>query len=95
MEGKSVKKVEGGKLVKVTVKFKDSIEKVRITGDFFLHPEDALEEIEQSIIGISADAEVAAMEEKISKAVKEHKVQMIGVNPNSFAEAIQEAIKNA
>ena len=94
MEGKSVKKVEGGKLVKVTIRFTDSNEKVRITGDFFLHPEDALEEIEQSIVGVPADAEIPELVKKMEVAVKAHKVQMVGVSPTSFAEAIKEAIQN-
>ncbi|MBU4222635.1 MAG: lipoate--protein ligase family protein, partial [Euryarchaeota archaeon] len=45
-------KVKEGKVVKVEVDCDELIRKVRITGDFFLHPEDILEEIEKSMVGL-------------------------------------------
>ncbi|MBN1873227.1 MAG: biotin--protein ligase [Anaerolineae bacterium] len=46
-------KVKGGKLLRVRLNVDAGmIRTVRITGDFFMHPEDALETLEHSLIGI-------------------------------------------
>jgi len=42
-------KVKEGKVVKVEVEYDEVIKNIRITGDFFLHPEDILDKIEKSI----------------------------------------------
>ncbi len=47
----SKQKVKEGKVVKVEVEYDEVIKNIRITGDFFLHPEDVLDEIEESIAG--------------------------------------------
>ncbi|MHA2424022.1 MAG: lipoate protein ligase C-terminal domain-containing protein [Candidatus Thorarchaeota archaeon] len=49
----SVYKVPDGKLIKVKVwTDEDTISKITITGDFFLHPEHVLEKIETNLIGV-------------------------------------------
>lgn len=35
----------------------DAISQVSISGDFFMYPEDALERLEQTLVGIKADRE--------------------------------------
>ena len=51
-ESKASKKVPGGKLVRVHLQYDPfQLLKVSITGDFFMHPEDALEAIEDALIG--------------------------------------------
>jgi len=43
-------KVKGGKLIKVALEVEgDVIKSAKICGDFFLYPEDAIEEIERSL----------------------------------------------
>jgi hypothetical protein len=51
--GKSTYKVEGGKMIKVKLCSKcGKIEKINIMGDFFLHPEELIEDLEKILIGI-------------------------------------------
>ena len=50
--GNVTKKIIGGKLVRIDVAFDERIETVKITGDFFLHPEDTLEEIVGVLEGV-------------------------------------------
>ena len=45
--GNAVQKVKGGKLVRVEATFDTHLSEVTITGDFFLYPEEALEEMPQ------------------------------------------------
>ncbi len=86
-------KVREGKLVKVEVEFEKSIKKLKITGDFFLHPEDALEKIEQSLIGLEKEASEEVIAQKIQEIAKANDAQMIGVSPGSLAQVIREALK--
>lgn len=89
----SSQKVKEGKIVKVEVEFDDVIKRFRITGDFFLHPEEVLDEIEKSIIGLEKDASFEILVLKIQNIVKEHNTQMIGISPESIAEVLREALK--
>lgn len=86
-------KVKEGKLVKVEVECDRFIKKIKITGDFFLHPEDVLETIEKSILGLGKDAGTEAIASRIHEVVEANDVQMIGLSPESLALVIREALK--
>ncbi|MEM3462343.1 MAG: lipoate protein ligase C-terminal domain-containing protein, partial [Candidatus Bathyarchaeia archaeon] len=46
-------KVRGGKLIRVLLEEdRGRIARIRITGDFFLHPEDAIFELERALEGV-------------------------------------------
>jgi len=85
--GKSTYKVEGGKLVKVQLKERDGkITEVIITGDFFLHPEEIIEDLERSLIGKSLDEE--SITEHIDKFLKDRGALLLGVSPKDLAKCI-------
>ncbi len=86
-------KVKEGKIVKVEVEFEDIITKLKITGDFFLHPEDVLEGIEKSMVGLKKDVKFDTLVHKIHLIVKARDAQMIGISPESVASVIMEALK--
>ncbi len=86
-------KVKEGKLVKVEVECDRFIKKIKITGDFFLHPEDVLETIEKNILGLGKDAGAEEIASRIHEVAKANDVQMIGVSPESLALVIREALK--
>ncbi len=54
MKGVYTKKVEGGKLLRVKVEHGYILENVQITGDFFAHPEDSVEQIENALLDCHA-----------------------------------------
>ncbi len=87
------RKVKEGKLVKVEVEYDEVIRKIKITGDFFLHPEDILEKIEKNILGLKKDADMETIASKIQRIVSAHGAQMIGISPESLAMVIKEALK--
>lgn len=89
----SSQKVKEGKIVKVEVEFDNVITKIKITGDFFLHPEDVLDDIERSLPGLKKDVGFDALVHKIHKIVNDHDAQMIGISPESLALSIKEALK--
>ena len=60
---KSVYKVPGGKLLKISLEPEDNrIKSIRIMGDFFLHPEESITELEDGLKG----ADVGTNDEKKS-----------------------------
>lgn len=85
-------KVKEGKVVKVEIDCDELIRNVRITGDFFLHPEDILEEIEESIVGLEKNADEETITSNIQKVIADRDVQMIGISPGSIARLIKEAL---
>ena len=85
-------KVKEGKVLKVELDCDELIRNVRITGDFFLHPEDILEEIEKSIIGLERNADLETIISNIQRALSSRDVQMIGISPESIAGLVKEAL---
>ena len=84
---KNIMKVEGGKLVKVSLELEQGkIKYIKITGDFFMHPEEAIERIENYLIGVAFDR--AEIKDNISKTITKNNIQLFGVDADSFAEAI-------
>lgn len=93
MKGFAEKKVPGGKLVSVRVQYSTVIEKVEILGDFFIHPEEALEEIEKSLKGARIDSPQEELAATVARIVKEKNAEMVGITPEAIAEVIRMAIK--
>ena len=89
-------KVPGGKLLRVSlsadlVTDPPRITQVTLTGDFFMHPEEAIEELESVLVG--APLERAALEERIRTWMR-GRVQLIGATPEDFAYVIMLAYTN-
>ena len=89
----SSQKVKEGKIVKVEVEFDDFIEKLKITGDFFLHPEDVLDDIEKNMVGLKKDVKFDTLVFKIQAIARARDARMIGISPESVASVIMEALK--
>lgn len=88
----ATKKVSGGKLLRVNIEGNNRIEKISITGDFFLHPEEALPMIEKSLTGKSFNSSVEDYAENISEVLYQAEANFVGVSPQDIAETIYEAV---
>jgi lipoate-protein ligase A len=86
------RKVLGGKLVGVELEHGSSITRVRITGDFFIYPEESLQKIETSLVGLSASADLKEIVERISRVVAKEKAELIGVTPEAIAVTMLKAV---
>ena len=83
-------KVAGGKLLRVRLSLKDSdgqltIQSISITGDFFMHPEDAIEKLEQALIN------VVFQQDAVHQAVNaffDGNVEVIGAGPEDITHVI-------
>lgn len=80
-------KVPGGKLLRVRLQVDaDSrITALTITGDFFMHPEEALETLEQALLGALLSAE--ALRPHIA-AFFAGEVQVIGADVDDFVQLL-------
>ncbi len=87
MKGSASVKVESGKLVKVEVDYTDAVKDVSITGDFFLQPPEALEELEKALEGV----DVNASESDIVAVLKQVDAEPIGFDWEDVATAVSEA----
>lgn len=88
-------KVPGGKLVAVEVEVDDGrLSQVHVSGDFFLEPDDALEEIDAAVTGMPVSAGADRLGQAISGALSDD-VSMIGFTPESVGIAIRRALGRA
>jgi len=92
MEGIAKQKVPGGKLLIIKVSFGDSIESVRILGDFFVYPESAVQEIETSLKGVDSKASEVSIAELVGSVAVRCNAEMVGVTPEAIAQTLRKAI---
>jgi lipoate-protein ligase A len=90
--GTATRKVFGGKLIRVDVTFTSAIESVKITGDFFLHPEDTLIEIEKKLGGTPLPIQKARLIQQIEGILKEHQAELIGASAADLVVVLDEAL---
>jgi len=74
------------KLIKISLEYTDSkiISSIRITGDFFLYPEETLDQIEASLIGKKMDRN--SIKETIEKCLSHS--EAFGFDSESLTDAI-------
>lgn len=92
MQGVSTEKIAGGKLLRVKVDFNGKINKVQITGDFFAHPEDVIEKIENSLNGMSLDTNETEIQKKVGKVLEESKADIVGIDAIAIARNMIKAV---
>ncbi|MCW4026171.1 MAG: hypothetical protein NWE76_01645 [Candidatus Bathyarchaeota archaeon] len=85
--GRAKYKVQGGKLIKVQLeKSGNAIRKIKIMGDFFLHPEELIEELERTLEGRPLDE--ADLIKHIKTLVEKNEATLLGASPEDFARCI-------
>ncbi len=85
----SIYKVPQGKLLKISLRYDEPSQKihdVRITGDFFVYPEEAVELIEQGLEDTTFERD--HLKTTIEKIIRTQKIQFIGVDAEGLTQAI-------
>jgi lipoate-protein ligase A len=93
MQGVATEKVPGGKLLRIKVDYGERINDVKITGDFFIHPEESVAFIEKCLIGTAANEEQKKIEDFIAKITSERKIELIGIDAAAIARVLKVAMK--
>lgn len=88
-------KVPGGKLVVVDLDDHDGmLRNVRVAGDFFLEPDEAIAAIDRALEGAPADTDAAGLAARIEAALPEGTV-MYGLTAEGVAVAVRRALAQA
>jgi lipoate-protein ligase A len=80
-------KVPGGKLIRLKIEIMGNrISSIQILGDFFLHPEETIYEIERVLVGVEVQREqiLASM----SDAIRHQSAELVGASLEDFVQAI-------
>lgn len=86
------RKIPGGKLVRLSLTFSGRIESVKITGDFFLYPEDTLEALTTAIRNASLPLNSDDLTAQLNQILAETDSQFIGVNVSDLVSMLQEIL---
>jgi hypothetical protein len=89
MLSRSIYKVPQGKLLKISLTYDENtnmISQVRITGDFFAYPEEAIELLEKELINSVLEREYLI--KKIRSIIKKYNIQFIGIDAEGLTQAI-------
>jgi lipoate-protein ligase A len=88
-------KVPGGKLVVVDLDVVDStIANFRLAGDFFLEPDEALENINDAVNGLPADSDAATIAAAVRAGLPEN-ATLLGFSAEAVAVAIRRSLSKA
>ncbi|MFH0972140.1 MAG: hypothetical protein V1835_06260 [Candidatus Micrarchaeota archaeon] len=96
MHAKIAAKVEGGKLLRMELELTpERVKSIKITGDFFIHPEDSLVVIEKALAMTLPDAEMNVIANNLKDIVADQGIQMVGVSAEALSATFKEAVKRA
>lgn len=85
-------KTPGGKLVSVSFDVVDRhLRNVQVSGDFFLYPEEALDDIRGALEGIPAESTRGAIVERVDSSLAAG-VSMVGFSSDAVAIAVERGL---
>lgn len=85
-------KMPGGKLLVIDITVQEGyLNKVRLSGDFFLEPAEALDQINQLLEGLGVDTSETEIAQRIRDGL-DPRVQMYGISPEAIATVVRRAI---
>ena len=88
-------KVPGGKLVVVDFEVTDgAIADFRLAGDFFLEPDDALDDINAAVTGLPVETDASAIAAAVRAALPTG-AQLLGLTPEAVGTAVRRALVTA
>lgn len=88
-------KVPGGKLVVVDFEVAGgAISDFRLAGDFFLEPDDALDDINAAVTGLPVETDASAIAAAVRAALPEG-AQLLGLTPEAVGTAVRRALVTA
>jgi lipoate-protein ligase A len=92
--GRAEFKVPGGKLLAAETSVDDGcLAKVKITGDFFMHPEEAIEGLEEALSGILTTD--ASIDEAIEGFFGDRTILLIGASPRDFVHVLRLSLESS
>lgn len=85
-------KMPGGKLIVIDLQVREGrLADVQLSGDFFLEPDSALDDINRALEGQPADADESELTQAV-QAVLGTEVMMYGISPEAIAVTVRRAL---
>lgn len=88
------KKTNSKTTLNVKISAGNLIDAIRITGNFFLSPENTISSIEKNLIGLPVSVTPDFLAEHIHKTLGEHRAAFLGTSAEDIAEAVFDALQN-
>jgi len=86
-------KVPGGKLLRIKAEVEEGILKeVKISGDFFLHPEEKITDIEKSVTGQVIEEE--NLRKRLSEVFKRNDIKSIGFSIDDLIKVLMKLVES-
>lgn len=83
-------KVNGGKLLRLEFELESgAINWIKITGDFFVHPENKITLLEESLAG----CKISDIEDVLDECIQENRITLVGFNSKDIYKAVLKAVK--
>lgn len=82
-----------GKLLRLDVNYGDHIEQLKITGDFFLHPEDTLEKIVSELTGVALPFIKNDLITKVKFILADNEAELIGISAEDIVNLLEEVVQ--
>lgn len=92
MKGRAEEILHSGRLVRVKVEHSHFIERIEISGDFSLHPPEALREVERQLVGLEVESSESGIADLIQDALFEHHAVMVGASADDIAKVVKKAV---
>ena len=93
MKGEAMEKVPGGKLLRIKTVYDKNIKNVQITGDFFAHPEDCINKIEELLTNLELEFDHEDTIKLLTNFVKDNKYELLGINPEAVVRVFKQTLK--
>ncbi len=92
MQSKSVYKIPDGKLLKISLNHTNNkITEIRIMGDFFAYPEEAIDIMETKLKDSNLNKE--SLLDKINSFIKDNNIEFIGLTAEGLTDGILMCLK--
>jgi len=79
-----------GKMLCLDVTFADRIESLKITGDFFLHPEETLDQIVTELTGVAVPIQKDVLIRKTRYILESNEAEIIGITVDDIINLLEE-----
>ncbi len=97
-QGVHTEKVPGGKLLRIKVDFNPEggiVEDVQMHGDFFIHPEEFVEDIEQLLVNLDQKDSEESIAAALQRLIEDEGAELVGITPEAIAKTFRTALSNS
>lgn len=89
----AMEKVPNGKLLRIKLDLSSKINKVQVLGDFFVHPEESIIDIESILSKLDINYDEKREIQNLKDYVEKNKIQLIGLDEEAIFRVLKKAIE--